>query len=471
MGTELIPNRFDSARLVLLRCSLRCVLAAQKGWLARSSLAPCITDTILFKTIWYDLYLAFLIAFVFGTVSSALAMPSDSSSILVEKDGRVFCNSTFVGQIPLPPRQHKTTKATTTVAGHKLLYVLIQGSDERRTELLATYPPNPRIIFVGTTGPQGIDGEWNQHLEVTRNQILLYQTRPDIARCDEVTPYLFPKVYDFESRKFRPVSRINRPKNIPTLRATQTPSILPNSPPLNTFRLVSASTQMGDLGQAINLVAPIDAQDGKIETSWSEELGGDGQGEFLLARSRPSPYRLKALSIIPGDASSNRAFSRANRLKSILLAFSPKQKYRITFARDPKQGKLNSPFWAILPKPVATNCAILVIEEVYPGLDVRKNENAGRTAIAEIQFFTELEFGKGLSQVLEDLGSTDDQRSKPAIAVLVGLGEQGAKEAILRLPHSKGLQQPRLVQILSISPIPEAAPALTSVLHELDHRT
>jgi len=339
--------------------------------------------------------------------------------------------------LPRPPRQ--LTQRRTTVAGHALLQIGVVDLSGQRAEMLLTAPPELRLIFSGRTGPGGVDGEWSRVLRVTAEGVLLYQRRDGVTRCDGEPVYLFPRMYDFASSRFRPVSAVPRVAQVESLVASRTIRDRPTGTPLNTFRLVAASTHQGDEGQAANLAPPVEAEDGKLDTAWFESLGGAGLGELLTARAQPSPYRLKALSIIPGDAASPAAFARANRLKSVLLLLSPTQRYRLTFPQDPLRtaGKPSDPFWVILPRPVATTCASIVIEAVYPGTA----PNGGRTAVSELHFFTELEFGDGLAQLGRDLESDDDQRGEAAVQVLARLGPRALP--LVEQAIARGAGEPR----------------------------
>ena len=150
-------------------------------------------------------------------------------------------------------------------------------------------------------------------------------------------------------------------------------------------------------------------------------------------QAQPSPYRLQALRIIPGDAASARSFHQANRIKSALLILSPRRAYRILSSRDPlvDRGRSTDPYWAVLPEPAATTCATFVIEEVYSGAagGPAGTGNGGQTAIAELRFFTELDFQGGAEQLLRDLDGADLPRGAAAVTALSRLGLLGVELA------------------------------------------
>lgn len=403
---------------------------------------------------------------------SAQTKPLTSRSVTVTDAGRVSAGRIFLGTLTMPPPPRKLEVAKLTVQGQKILHIKVIGGEDKTAELVAIAPPLPRLIFAGSTGPQGVDQEWQQSLQVTSRGVLLYQGRQDANRCDGAQVYLFPRMYDFKTRTFRPVAHLPKVEGLTEVVATRSPAALPATEPLNTFRLVFASTHLGDGSQSINLAAPAEAEDGKPETAWFEGRGGFGQGEFIIARSEVSPYRLKALRLIPGHAKDRRTFQQANRIRSALLLLSAAKRFRISFPVDPAKdrGKLTDPYWIILPESVATTCATLVIEHVYPGSAARPPKDGGRTAISELRFFTELEFSGGLQQVAKDLASENADRGQAAVSILARQGIRGVQLAARSIPKATPRALGRILNILSGSGLPESAKPLVSLLPRLRPR-
>jgi HEAT repeat protein len=403
------------------------------------------------------------------------ATPLTSGQVNVSDDGQVTHGAVVLGRIPLPPPPRALRTATVEVDGHRLLQVKVTGRGGRAAELLSTLPPAPRSIFSGATGPQDVDGEWSRHLRVDRRGALLFQRREGALRCDGAPVTLFPRLYDFREQRFRPVSILARPEGIPEIIADRSAPGTPHGDPLNTFGLTFASTTLGDEERAANLGPPREAEDGRPETAWKEGLGGSGQGEFLTAQAQPSPYRLQALRIIPGDAASARSFRQANRIKSALLILSPGRAYRILFSRDPlvDRGRFTDPYWAVLPEPAATTCATFVIEEVYSGAagGPTGTGNGGQTAIAELRFFTELDFQGGAEQLLRDLDGADLPRGAAAVTALSRLGLLGVELAGRRISAASPQGLKRRALALARIALPEVAPPLASLVPRLDRET
>ena len=404
--------------------------------------------------------------------SPAMAQPLKAAGVEVMKDGTVRFKGKPAGKVPLPPGPRKLKASTVVVQGRTLVRVEAIGKGGRTGELLLESGPKVRVIFQGSTGPQGVDGEWYQQLQLTPKGILLFQRRLGAARCDGRPVYLFPRMYDFKGGTFRSVSMRPEIKGIPRITASRNPGKAPSGQPLNTFRQVFVSTQKGDGQQASNLVAAQELDDKDPATSWSEALGGHGRGEVLIARGQPSRYRLRAIRILPGDAASKKAFAAANRLKSLLVVLSKDHRYLAEFPRDPlrDRGKIQTPYWIMLPRPVATRCVSLIINEVYAGRQSGGKRGGGRTAISEIQFFTDLEFGGGMKQLVKDLSSTDRRRADVAVTVLAQLGSTGVQAVGKEMAGASGITLWRMVRVLARSRHVEAATPLAAAVPRLSAR-
>ncbi|MCK5798684.1 MAG: hypothetical protein KAI47_15940, partial [Deltaproteobacteria bacterium] len=272
-------------------------------------------------------------------------------------------------------------------------------------------------------------------VKVGEGQVLRYQRRQGITRCDGEAVYLFPEIYDFRTGRFRPVSRRPHGKGLAVIVARRLKSAHPatlspkgpaSSAPttrapawhLNSFRPAAASTQAGDGGQASSLTAPMEIADGDPHTVWAEGRSSDGRGEWVTLRRPPSPYKLQRLRIIPGDASSPTAFAQGNRLASVLVVLSPAQRFRVRFPRDPlvDGGTFTDPYDIPLPTPSTTRCVTIVIERVYRGRGAPRG--GGRTAIAEVKAITELDNAQGLRRLLKDLTGGDPHRAHVAATIL-----------------------------------------------------
>ena len=257
--------------------------------------------------------------------------------------------------------------------------------------------------------------------------------------------YLFVQLYDFQANRFRRAEPKVTAASLPTIVASRTKPAGYDDQPRSGFRPHSASTLADDDGRASNLRAPAAVADGKTDTAWAESAPGNGHGHFLVARRSSGRYRLTAISIIPGDASSALAFRNNNRLKSVVISFSAKDRFRIRFAQDPakERGAFATPYWIMLPQALPVSCAQLTIEDVYRG----KRQN--RTAVSELQWHSELRGEHALPRLLGDLQSID--AAPEARRILGELGHRGITAAAAALPGAKGNQKRELLHFLTES--------------------
>lgn len=406
---------------------------------------------------------ALILSFSFLGALPVLAAPG----VKVTEDGLVSMGARQLGRVPLPPAPREVVASNIEVAGQGLVHVVISGG-QRRAEVLAEASPSGRVLFAGATGPLGVDGEWGQHLRVDKQGVLRYQSRAGAVRCDDQPVYLFPRRYDFSSRRFRPVSARTSAAALPVINAARASAKTPTGAPMNTFKVTFASSQLGDLGNAGNLTPPVELNDGNPATVWAEGLGGDGRGEVIIARSQDAQYGVQAVRIVPGDASSARAFREANRLRSALLILSPKHKYRVVWPLDPatEKGKEREAFWILLPKPVATRCVSLVLETVFPG-GLAVGGSGGRTAIGELTFYTELAFGAGGERLIADLKGEDPGRRQAATAALASMGDRGVGLVTALLKGADAGLRERVARILMINNSAGALSALARLLPQL----
>jgi HEAT repeat protein len=354
----------------------------------------------------------------------ASAAPLSQGGVLIADDGTVLLSGQRVGKLKLPPGKRRLRVERGRTGGRTLVLAHVIGNADRAATLaISRQRGATKVLFAGSTGPQGVDGEWSLHLTLRGGRLLRYQRRPGLSRCDGQPVRLFPQVYDAKSGRFRSVVLPPKASKLPLLTAKRTPASA--SPPLglSTFRPVAASTQLGDQGRASELSAPLELTDGRADRPWVEGRSSDGRGEWVTLRRGPSPYKLRALRIVPGDAASRKAFAASNRLASVIVALSPKERFRVRFPQDPLRagGDVATPYIVTLPRPSDSRCVTVLIERVYHAKGAPRR--GGRTAIGELRAVTELEGAKGRAQLLADLRGDDDARARGAIGVLALQGE------------------------------------------------
>jgi HEAT repeat protein len=324
----------------------------------------------------------------------------------------------------------------------------------------------PAAIWTGVDGPRDVDEETAIHVDVSADEILEYQTAAQIGRCDGAPPRLFPRAWDWDSRRFRPVVSPLPPPAAQKLTARRGDPAMPAGRPLGGFHWTGASTTAAAGSDARALTPPLALDDGNPATAWAEGLGGDGRGEFLTARSASGGYAVRGLRIVPGDASSAAAFQGKNRLRGFQIAFGPAagQRFDVEIPDDPAADRAHfaDPYWVPLPQPVPASCVTVVITDVARGGDAAPPRNYGTTAIADIDVFTELDGPQGADRLVADIAGGADCEQR--VGLLVGLGDAAVLPTAQSVLTSGGIGRQCLVEALAALPSTPRSPIATDAL-------
>ena len=364
---------------------------------------------------------------------------------------------------------------TSTIEGHPIAEVRIPIRGRSAEEVwigdLRTVPA--QTIWNGLTGPRDADEEASTFVEATAERIFEFQTAAQVSRCDGEAVQLFPRAWDFASRRFRPIV-----SNVPvaattTITAHRGDPAMPTTRPLGGVRFTAASTTNSAGSDARALTAPNALNDGDPATIWSEGLGGDGRGEFLTARASAGQYRVRGLRIRPGDTTSPTAFKNRNRLKSITIAYgaAPKQRIDVDFPVDPAAAPADyrAPYWIPFPEPVETSCLTVVIREVYRGAEPGP-ASAGTTAIADLEIFTDVDSPAGLDRLIADTAAGGECQSR--IPLLANLGDAAVLPLAQAILAASGARSPsgvtasaagRECLVTALTALPEATKSAIAV--------
>jgi HEAT repeat protein len=215
---------------------------------------------------------------------------------------------------------------------------------------------------------------------------------------------------------------------VPRLTAVVAPAGSMPAGAASTLSFFAASSSPGFGGAPAAIAPPRAIGDGKPETAWLEGDELDGRGEFVMAHvetGRP----IRALRIVPGDASSIKGWKAHNRLEKALLRVAgagtgPGRRWLITFPKLDKPGEVR----VELPEPLETSCLALVIVSVYPGSSPKL------TAIGEVTALTDLDYVAGAARVkllAADVAAGPPARALAAARALIDVagGPDGAAGA------------------------------------------
>jgi HEAT repeat protein len=365
--------------------------------------------------------------------------------------------------IATPPlRRGKPTLRETDVDGHRVaeLRVPVRGKAVEEVWIADAGARPPQLIWSGSAGARDADGEVSIAVEVSADGILEYQTATQVTRCDGAPPRLFPRAFDFDSGRFRPILS-PLPEPLPAsqrLIGHRGDPGMPAGRPIDNFHFLAASTTTAAGSDARALAAPVALDDSDPATAWAEGLGGDGRGEFLTAHAAAGGYAIRGLRIFPGDGSSAAAFRTRNRVRRLRVALGPalEQQFEVDLPSDAAAdaARWREPFWVPLPKPMASSCVTVVILDVTRGTEAAPPKSYGTTAIGDIAIFTELDGPEGAERLVADLAKAADCPSR--IPLVVSLGQAAVLPTAQAVMSTKGPPRECLVEALTaLEPAPK----------------
>jgi HEAT repeat protein len=392
------------------------------------------------------------------------AAPKEAAALAPTADGglEVRVGGAAVARVPLETPALRRAPAVLrehTVDGHHLVEVRVpvRGAANEEVWIAELRGREPRVVWSGLAGARDADGEVSIGVEVTPDEVVEYQTSSHVTRCDGQPPRLFPRAYDFDAGRFRPVLSPLPPPGGEKLVARRGDPAMPKGRPVATFHFTAASTTAAAGSDARDLAAPAAVDDGDPATAWTESLGGDGRGELLTARAGAASYAVRGLRILPGDASSAQRFRARNRVRKFQIAFGPRaqDRFDVELAEDPgaEPARFRDPYWVAFPKPIASSCVTIILTDIAPGSEAAPPRNFGTTAISELAIFTELDGPEGAERLVADVASAPDCAAR--VTTLVELGAPAVlptAQAVIaasdpKAPH--GLARECLVEALT----------------------
>jgi HEAT repeat protein len=331
-----------------------------------------------------------------------------------------------------------------------------------------------KTLWSGVAGPRDADGETSTGVDVDAERVLEFQTAAGVTRCDGALPRLFPRAYDFDSGRFRPVVSPLPEPGVEKLVARRGDPAMPAGRPLGGFHWIAASSTRAAGGDARALGSPVELNDTDVATTWTEGTGGDGRGEFLTARTTAGGYAVRGLRVFPGDGASLEAFRAKNRVRRFQLAFGParEQRFDVEIPGDPAADAAHwrEPYWVPLPKPVQSSCVTVVVTEVALGKDASPPKSFGTAAIGDLAVFTELDSPEGAERLVADLATAPDCTAR--LPLLVGLGAPAVLPTAQAVLGAKGYARECLVEgLTALEPAPKSPVVLEALAGALGGAT
>ncbi|HEY5957239.1 MAG TPA: HEAT repeat domain-containing protein, partial [Polyangiaceae bacterium] len=245
--------------------------------------------------------------------------------------------------------------------------------------------PNMEILFQGLTGyTEGEAGlRRGPTLEISEpiddagtRRIVLGEQREELTLCGRPA-ILAPKMLTAKELAWKPakVQRLSPEERERAQKLVAEPhaadefvagagntATVPAGPPSSTGPHTTANkaSLLRPIGATSGVGWPAALTDGDVETTWAENRGGAGRGEFVAFRV-PSDVPLQSVEFVVRPA--KREIKNGVGPEKLWLV-SDKLVYSINFPSDP--WKAPGVTWKVaLPSPLQTNCIAIVTESAY----------------------------------------------------------------------------------------------------------
>jgi HEAT repeat protein len=329
------------------------------------------------------------------------------------------------------------------------VHVRAGDPDSTRTwEAVVTAPAGsgpPKVVFQGSTGL--VEGEYGlrygpmvvvSEAEADGSRhIVVGEQREDTTLCGRPA-VLAPQILAPADLELHP-AKVQRLPPAERARALRVTARRMAEAPANSTRLLRAVAASSAVG------SPQALTDGDPETTWAENRGGDGRGEFVVMQAAPElPIRSFVVVVRPARGSVERGVSP----RQFWLA-TPTSLILVTLPEDAWEHP-GSSYEIPLPQAFSTDCVALVTETAY------RAERGSQVTFAELVAHSDLDSAspQALAQSLKGGGA----RAEAAATALRLLGEPGFL-AVAGVFHQ--LDDPGRSVALSVL---DAAPCTTSAL-------
>jgi len=353
-----------------------------------------------------------------------------------------------VVQLPLGVAAQDLVLETIAIgAGRRAIY----AHSPSFAALLAAVPggaPQVKVLWSGAIGfNKGEPGEqYGDWVEVTEPdeqknvRVLLGEVREDISICGRRS-ILSPKVLDPKDLAFKG-ARVQRLRRDERERATVLPATAGAPAVTQGGQILQGATASSGIGN------PGALTDGDPETTWSEDRGGAGAGEFLRMNA-PEQVAITSLSIVVRPPTKEVPKGAAPR--KLWLATTDAL-YAVAFAEDP-WAHAGASYDVKFPAPLKTRCLAVVLDEAYSkgtAADVS-------VTLAEITAHTEFD-GKTDPAALAGALAGGQERARMAAALLSRGGEPAYEAVAQAYPQLDDRGRSLALEVIDNAPCSRSAP-------------
>jgi HEAT repeat protein len=308
----------------------------------------------------------------------------------------------------------------------------------------------PSVLFAGVTGlAEGEDGLRHGGMvvvsepdETGARRILVGEQREDVRLCGRPS-VLAPRMVDPRDLTLRPakVQRLSADERerAPRVAATRLTTPVTGAPLL---RAVSASSAVGN---------PAALTDGNLETTWAENRGGSGKGEFVLMNAPPElPIVGVIFAVRPEKGGSPKGGSPKE-----LWVVTNKQAFLVTLPEDAWK-QPGARYVAHFPAPVKDDCLAIAVESAFderPDVEVTLAEVSLESAFS----------GANVDELVAALAG-GGAKSESAKAVLRSLGQPAYDAVLAKYPTLDEGGRRVALEVLDGAPCATSAPAFVMAL-------
>lgn len=299
-----------------------------------------------------------------------------------------------------------TLERVEVAPGHALALLRATSGEGREVNaIIGARRGRPEILWTGRMDMHGDPGE--RMADVLSREDRTGDGRPDLLVgvrregvdvCGAET-ILMGRAYDPASSRMRPVvlRRVGAGDETAVVATRDSPG--PEGPPLlRSFEARGASSTSGHREEdRTGLTPPRALVDGRADTFWAEGRGGPGAQEFVVLRWN-ARYPIHALAII--GAPEGEAARALGRPRTFWLVGDEGQRLRVTMPDDAGL-HAGERYWIVPPEPLEWRCVAVVLDEAYA--PAGRRADAVHTGFAELEIYTELDFGAGVDDLVNVL--------------------------------------------------------------------
>ena len=320
-----------------------------------------------------------------------------------------------------PALRSKTSHADVVALGsgkHAIVLTVTDGAQTFEAVVTAPLTPGaPNIVFAGLVGlVTGEEGERSGPMVQISDadaagvrRVLVGEQHESISLCGRPTilaPRLLnPADLQLHGAKVQRLSAAER-DNAHQVKATRIADDEPSHAARSVLAALAASTAVSASGQAVT--------DGDPETAWSENVSGDGKGEFVVMHAPPElPIAGLELTIRP----KLKALPDGAAPQTLFIA-GPHDVFEVTLPEDGWKNP-GARYRIRLDPPLQSSCLALVLDTSF---DPSKT---AKVTVAELSVESELS-AEQLPELVARLAG-GGQRAEAAKSLIVAAGAAGFK--------------------------------------------